>query len=87
MNNLKDNMITNEGYTVFVETVFQMVSKELGEQFIVRKECADKNNDTIRWGVSIFDLKDESQEVHISPTIYLEEYYKNMLKDVSWPRL
>ena len=80
MNNLQDNMITNEGYTVFVETVFQMVSKELGEQFIVREECADKNNDTIRWGVSIFDLKDESKEVHISPTIYLEEYYKKYVE-------
>lgn len=80
MKNYKDKIIMNEGYAAFVETVFQMVSKEMGEQFRIRKECANKNNDIIRWGVSIFDLKDKSREVRISPTVYLEEYYEKYVE-------
>lgn len=87
MSDFKKDMTEYEGYAEFVETVFQMVSKEIGEQFRVRKEYADKNNDTIRWGVSIFDLKDKSKDVRISPTIYLEEYYGKYLGGCSLAKI
>ena len=80
MNNLNNNIIVNGKYVEFVETILQMVSKKMGEQFQVRKECADKNNNTIRWGICISDLKDKSQEVRLSPTIYLEEYYEEYVE-------
>ena len=59
MNNLIGDLIVNKKYAEFVETVFQMVSNKIGEQFRVRKVCANKNNETIRWGISIFNPNDK----------------------------
>lgn len=75
MNNLNEHMIAAGKYAEFVETVFQMVSNKIGEQFRVRKVCANKNNETIRWGISIFNPNDKSKDVRLTPTIYLDEYY------------
>ncbi len=79
MNNLIGDLIINKEYAEFVEKVFQMVSDKMGSQFRVRKECANKNNDTIRRGINISDSKDTSPGLRITPTIYLEEYYERYM--------
>lgn len=75
MCNVKENMVICRDYTEFVETIIQMVSKQMGERFRVTKYQTGKNNGTFRCGVMIVVLDKQTEYVSCEPIIYLEEYY------------
>ncbi len=58
-------------YYQFVQTVEQKVSKEIGERVRVSIHTARKYNGVMRRGLLFSE-----QDGRVSPTIYLEEYYR-----------
>lgn len=64
-----------EQYIKFIDEVYQKVCQEMGEGFKVNKCRAHKNNDNIRWGITIAKAH-YLQTPILEPTIYLEEYYE-----------
>lgn len=58
-------------YYQFVQAVEGRIKEAVKESVAVRIHTAEKNNDTIRRGLTLTE-----QDINISPTIYLEEYYR-----------
>ena len=59
-------------YQQFVATLKEKVSLLLGEDLDIQVHTALKNNGNIRVGLTISD-----KHINLSPTIYLEEYFKH----------
>ena len=58
-------------YYQFVQAVESRIKEAVKESVAVRIHTAEKNNGTIRRGLTLTE-----QDINISPTIYLEEYYR-----------
>ena len=58
-------------YYQFVQAVEGRIKEAVKESVAVRIHTAEKNNGTIRRGLTLTE-----QDINISPTIYLEEYYR-----------
>ena len=67
-------------YQQFIVTLKEQVSSILGENMDIHIHTALKNNGNERIGLTISD-----KNINLSPTIYLEEYFKHYLNGESLP--
>lgn len=69
-------------YKEFVQAVFLKVKEAVNEDVTVSIHVAQKNNGVRRTGLMIV-----KEEINVSPTIYLEEYYKQYESGVGLDRI
>ena len=65
-------------YQTFKENIRTVIQNKLGENVTVRIQDIIKNNNMHLDGLSVF-----SNEINVSPTIYLNPYFKKCLSAVS----
>lgn len=69
-------------YQEFVTKVKKFLEQRLGEDYEISIQSVVKVNDMNRCGINIREKK-----VHISPTIYLEEYYKKYQNGMDFEKI
>ena len=71
-----------KGYQEFINEVVNALEKEFGNQYNIKVNQVPKNNGLIRHGLCIIE-----QNVIVTPTIYMEEYYAMYQQGVQMPEI
>lgn len=76
------NEAMEKGYQEFINEVVNALEKEFGNQYNIKVNQIAKNNGLIRHGLCIIE-----QNVIVTPTIYMEEYYAMYQQGVQMPEI